>query len=410
MKAPPGILLSAPLLLLVACESSPVANPDPCDSPHACEVPGVDIALLSVIPRWTAAQPYEAEADAHVVEAGDTIAIDVVVVNRGTVGASDSILVYTYFLDFQHFVSAAKKIAPLAVGAQTTVTLRFVVPEGVRWVKEPGSSSIADGSIAIDGAFVDEDVDPTNHAGARLVYQPLVPILDVELFDFPDTMRTHQPYERVLEVTNRSPFVSFAGGEELVFCMSHLGHAYCEEGLVATHSPTTIGPVAARRTAEFFTVMEFTGESLWYFDSESYVRVNPCLPGAARPVCLHRAESGDDYDVVAIPDLTRECHTAALVPPDTLYAVQALCLGDGADQGTTHTIGVFRGRAGDCFRITRLGDGWTASIKDMNLAVVPRDQAAGCHRLPRDGDYYLIAHAAGTSNPAGGIIAIEPIG
>lgn len=398
-----------PVFLLLACDSSPVESAGACDADHACEVPGVDVALLSVIPRWTAAQPYEAEAGAHVVDPGDTLTVDVVLVNRGTADATDSILVYGFFRDFQHFVSAAKVIGPLAVGADSTVTLRFLVPEGVRWVRRPGSGEHAEGYFALDGDFEEDDVDPSNHEGARVLYQPLAPILDVELGDFPDTMGTHRAYERVVEVTNRSPFESYAGGDDLVFCMSHLGHGYCEAGLVATHSPTTIGAVPADETVEISHVMAFTGESLWYFDSESYVMVNPCLPGAQRPTCLHAAESGDDFDVVAIPNLTRECHTAALVPPDTLRAVDALCLGDGADQGTTYTIGVFTGQEGDCFRVTRLGVGWTASVKDANLALVPRDPTADCHRLPHDGDYYLIGYTVGTADPAGGIIAIEPI-
>lgn len=408
MNIPPRILLAFPTLLLAGCESSPVANPDPCDAEHACEVTGVDVALLSVIPRWTASQPYHDGPDAHVVEPGDTLVVDVVVVNRGTVEGTDSILVYGYFRDFQHFVSAARRIPPLEVGSTSTVTLRFAVPEGVRWVTEPWSISVAEGLFALDGVE-DEDVDPSNHVGAAVEYHPRAAILDVELFDFPDTMRTHRPYDRTIEVANRSEFVSYAGGDELSFCMNHLGHEYCENGVVASHSPTAIGPVGAERTAQFSTIMAFTGESLWHFASENHVMVEPCLPGAERLICLYHADSADDYDVVAIPDLTRECHTAALFPPDTLRAVDALCLGDGANEGTAYTIGVFAGQAGDCYRLSGVGDGWIASLRHMNLAVVPFDHDADCLRLPGDGDYYLIAYSVGTSNPTGGIIAIDPL-
>ena len=163
-----------------------------------------------------------------------------------------------------------------------------------------------------------------------------------------------------------------------------------------------------RQTGQFVGALEFGGESLWYFDSESAVFVNPCLPGTPR-TCLHRAASENDYDV-ALPDLVQECHTVPLTPPDTLRATESLCLvSHGADAGTAHTIGVFSGAEGDCFRVTRLGDQWSATVVDANFVPVTRDAAADCHRLPHSGQYYLKAYSTATANPAGGIVAIQPI-
>jgi len=329
-------------------------------------------------------------------------------VNRGTLPGTDSILVYGYFLDFQHFNSAARRIAPLDVGETRSERLRFLVADGTRWVKRPGHASLAQGVFAIAGQeFLEEDADPTNNVGASVAFQPRTAILDIALSDLPDTLRTHTPYPASLSVTNRSPFAAHADTTRIVFCASHFAHPYCEQGLVATHSATDVGPVGAGGHVDVQTTIEFTGESLWYFDSESFVFMRPCLPaaGSSTPTCLH-APDPDDFRV-AIPDLVAECLTAALEPPDTLYAVNAYCLGDGAAEGMAHAIGVFDGLAGECYRVTRLGDQWSASVLDSNLAIVPRDPATDCHRLPHDGTYYLNAHAESTANPAGGIVVIE---
>lgn len=404
MKFHRALLLLA--ALLSGCEDP--AAPAACDAEFACEVEGLDIALLGVIPRWTAAQSYEDEVGAHVVEPGDTLAVDVLLVNRGTVAGTDSILVYGFFRDFQYFVSSGGLVRPLGVGERAFVELRFVVPPGPRWVIGSGAQLLAPGTFAIDGDFEEEDVDPSNHVGPPVAYHPRVPILDVAPLDLGDTMRTRVAYETTVEVANRSPFADFTGGLELVFCNTHPGHDYCESGALAAHSPLVVGPVAAGQTVAIEHVIEFTRTSVWYFDTPSAAFVNPCLQADAPRLCLHRADSEDDYAVV-IPSLAQECVTEPLSPPDTLRATESLCLvTHGADQGTAHTIGVFGGLAGDCYRITRLGDEWSASVLDTDLALVPSSGEPGMHCLPHDGTYYLKAYSVATSDPSGGVVAIEP--
>lgn len=389
-----------PLLLLALCLAGCDLDDvgDACDRGFACEVDGLDLAIVSVEPQWQDDQPRDPGSGLHVVAPGDSIRVRVVVANRGSEHAAP-VGFYIAFRDYHLFDDGGGTLPGLRFGESVTFNLVFPIDSGPRFVKD----GLVDGDIRFElrGSALDADVDSSNHDGL-VRFLVAAPLLDVSVASAGDTLRVGSGLPIQLTVTNSSSF-DFDGSTDFVFCVAYDGDAArCEAGELASTGVVHVGPVAAQASRTFERTINPTNAMLFPVFEAHAVRVTPCVPREEGPVCLDPAS----VTTVAIPDLAAACPVVALAATDTLRVAEALCEGRGAEEGRWLAVGVIDGGAGEEWCLTNLGSAWERSIRDEDLAL-QAESAGACFTLAAAGPHYVIVHADDSSDPGSGVVEVR---
>ena len=403
MKRAPILWLVA---ALVACERS--APTDPCDRDLACAVAGVDIAILDVEPQWTAAQDYDAALDMRVVQPGDEIEVEVLVMNRGTIDATRPATITGVLLQHERRLFASAQIEPLAVGERATYTLVFEMPAGPRFVQwqlvDPHPESVF--RLEHDGY---EDADASNdERAAGFEFLLDAPVLEFHLTGLPDTMLGQHAYPATLAVRNHSTRRAFAGGLEIAFCADYEYEIYCDGGILEQFSPMTIGAIPAGITLTLPVTLRPTKDALWYFDAFSTISVMVCQKADGPRACWRPGDfdQASAYDIAAAPDHALECEPPLVADGASFDVASALCSHIVGDR--TWAVARFDPAPGHCWRawFTSASSGQIA-IHDPSLERLPYTTSLDCAIMEQDDEHLVIVRPATSGGAPAGSVRVE---
>lgn len=407
-----GSRLLPALALLAACDGG--APFDPCSLDLACNAAGIDIAILSVTPRWASHQDFDAGVGTRVVQPGDAIAVDVVVMNRGTIDATHPAELVGRARDTHHELIETVRVAPLDVGERATIRVTFELADGPRFRRWPEAIGAAVESFRLvhDGY---EDADSANDARGGFGFHVDAPVLELRLSGLPDTMLVQTTYGATLTVRNHSERRAFAGGLEVEFCALHLPlDLYCERGVTDAVSPATVGAVPAGGTRAQPVSIRLSRDALLRFDIASDVFVAACVERTPdERDCLPPADfdPSTDQAVVALPSLITDCDAPALADESLLVLADALCVHRLGSGDVVYAVAWFTAGAGECWRIDFVSaSSGNVILRDAaSLSLLEHEPVLDCFRVERTGAQLVIVRPATPGGTPSGTLRLRRI-
>lgn len=389
------------LVLLAACGDDP-AQPTPyCDDVAAgCGVDGIDLAIVEAEIDFADDQPFETEVDAHVVAPGDTIALRVHVVNRGTEAAAGALLRING-ADVHRL--ASEPIPPLEPGEERVIGVDVVMPQLRMWPDMEYSLSAYFATESTD--WLDDAEGANNYMYEGLTFHPLVPILEVEL-DLPDTIRSLHPHVFSGTVHNRSPFVA---STDIPFgiCI-YPGNVVCQDQPDGPLTATGIVSAADSRVVP----VGITAPMEWGVDlnhREQPVSIGACFPdeeGWSAGITCAPAW----YDVVLVPNLEAMCTPPVLVAPSVFESADPAAACDLWQNGSESNFYIWALDAdeGDRFRFSAAESGaagYHLEVYDVEGVEIALGTVDWTFTAPRSARYYVVS--AGPFGPPSAPIGIE---
>ena len=379
------LVVAVPLVLsFAACnESGPT---DPCSADFACQVSGQDLVVEAPAVLWPEAQPVDDVTGYRVVQPGDSLDVEVRVLNRGdeTSASADFVL----FAEGEPSDVLEATVPALAPGAEYVDTLRVAAPEFL--YNDRDTSFVR---LVIESP--DEDPVHANDEAASGTFHVALPVLHAQVIA-PDSMRIGETYEISVTIENTGRHASLPAGQ-IYFCLFDFDAGCGVSGLGVPFGVSARPAIAAGDDWTWTGDVEIPVESS-FWEEPLDMSLNVCLAASGETVediadhlfgytCVR-----DWTQVTALPNPEATCSVVAIAA-DTV--VSSTLAPDCANEtGQTWHVFRFDADAGVQYEV-RLTGGAIAIIDGNGVGVadfVELDGAASVYAVEttEDGPVYLM--------------------
>ena len=203
MKISPRLVMSAGAVLAIAC-SDPVG---PCDGRYACQVEGIDIAVLD-LEIITANRIGTDPVTMYPVYAPGEVTVTATIVNRGDSTATD---IHVWDVT----------TIPVLEPGETFKAVRTIDISTAALLKEGADARMADVRQVGIGVYVEGDVDTSNNVRESDPFHAAVPVLDgtLAIGGQATELRANAPFVASFSISNLSRHGAALDSTDLVLCM-----------------------------------------------------------------------------------------------------------------------------------------------------------------------------------------------